>query len=440
MWSRGGLVRNRRGSTLAMMAVLLFGMLALSALDIDLASLRDARGEAQRAADAIALAGASAFYDLPQGDAKATKEATDRALTTARKNMVRGDTLYVNDSTVVDLTNQYPPGTILNGGKVRTVTAVHGATRITMNILPAVDSQKVRVWVRKDGVGTFFAGLLGKPFSSVTAKSAAWAANSGPTVNCLKPFLIPDMWFESDKATQDKNSNNYMEPDATTNGNKVTPGEQWFYQPTDAAGDGGATGDYYAPYDPNVTNPPRPQTGYGSNFRGLTGDVGLRILFKPQTGNNQRQGNSYFTLDGPESNLRDDIKFGCISAGVGDEPNWSQGSATGQARQGMDYLINQDPGATWNPSTNQIENSAFPLYQSPRVIIVGLMHPKYIKGNSQNVKPDAGATYSNFARLFLDIPPGKNTDNLAGVFLGFAPGGGGGNVAGSLVRRLQLIE
>src|SRR3954469_4843278 len=112
MWSRGGLVRNRRGSTLALMAVLLFGMLALSALAIDLASLRDARGEAQRAADAIALAGASAFYDLPQGGATATNAATDRALTTARKNMVRGDTIYINDSTVVDLTNQYPPGTI----------------------------------------------------------------------------------------------------------------------------------------------------------------------------------------------------------------------------------------------------------------------------------------------------------------------------------------
>ena len=68
------------------------------------------------------------------------------------------------------------------------------------------------------------------------------------------------------------------------------------------------------------------------------------------------------------------------------------------------------------------------------------MHPKYIKGNSTNVKPDDGAKFSNFARIFLDNPPGKNTDNLAGVFLGFAPGGGGGVVAGSLVRKLQLIE
>ena len=435
MRSRGGLVRNRRGSTLAMMAVLLIGMLALSALAIDLASLRDARGEAQRAADAIALAGASAFYDLAMGDATATDEAMNRALTIARKNMVRGDTIYINDSTVVDLINQYPSSGLLNDGKVRSITAAGGLTSLRINILPAIDSQKVRVWVHREGVGTFFGGFLGKQFGAVTAKSAAWAANNGPTVNCLKPFLIPDMWYESSKGPggQDANSNNYMEPDATTNGNKVTDGEQWFYQPS-------PNGDYYAPFDPNVTSPPKPQTGYGSDFRGPGGDVGLRILFKPQTGNNQRQGNSYFTLDGDEANLREDIKQGCISAGVGDTPNWSQGSATGQARQGIDYLINQDAGARWDDASKTIKNSAFPGYTSPRVIIVGLMDPIYIQGNSTNVKPDAGATFSNFARIFLDNPPGKNTDNLAGVFLGFAPGGSGGPVAGSLVRTLQLIE
>ena len=382
MRSSGGLVRNRRGSTLAMMAVLLFGMLALSAFAIDLASLRDARGEAQRAADAIALGGASAFYDMPQGDPGATQQATDRALSVARQNMVRGDTIYVDNPAILDLANQYPKKSppITNDGLVRSIEASGGPTWLRVEILPAIDSQKVRVWVRRNGVGTFFGGILGKPFGSVIAKSAAWANNAAPIVNCLKPFLIPDMWYESNKATQDKNNNNYMEPDATTNGNKVTPGEQWFYQPTDANGDGGVTGDYYAPFDPTITSPPRPQTGYGSNYRGIPGDVGLRILFKPQTGNNQRQGNSYFTLDGDEQNLREDIKQGCINAGVGDTPNWSQGSATGQARQGMDYLINQDPSATWNPTTRQIENSAFPAYQSPRVDHRGADAPEVHQG------------------------------------------------------------
>jgi hypothetical protein len=411
---------------------MLFAMLAIAALAIDLASLRSARSEAQRAADAVALAGASAFYDLPAGEAMPStcgvtcQEAELRALTYARLNMVRGDTIYINDSVVTDDPNGFP-----GGGFVRTLESED----LTLNIIPAVDSQKVRAWVRHPGVQTFFGGLLGVPYGHVQAMATAWASNEGPTPKCLKPFLIPDMWYESDKVTQDVNNNNYMEPDATGNGNQTSGGEQWFYQPPSAGGN-----DYYAPYDPSVVNPPQPQTGYGTNFRGYEGDVGLPILFKPQTGNNQRQGNSYFTLDGDEQNLREDIKVGCIEANVGDTPDWSQGSATGQARQGINYLIDQDPSAVWNPVTKQVENSAWADWtQSPRVIIVGLMDPIYIQGNSTNVKPDVGATFSNFARLFLETSPG-NVDNLKGIFLGFAPGGAGGPVAGSLVRRLQLIE
>ncbi len=418
--------RSERGSTIAIMAVMLFAMLAMAAFAIDLASLRSARSEAQRAADAIALAGASSFYDLPAGDPTATDTAQGRALGIARLNVVRGDTLDVRSPVVTPKPNAYP-----GGGFVRTVVTQD----VTLNIIPATDSQKVRAFVRHPGVQTFFGGLIGKPYGHVQAMATAWASNAGPTPKCLKPFLIPDMWDETNTATQDKNNNNYMEPDATANGNGngQNGGEQWFYEPS-------PTGDYYAPFDPTVLSPPKPQTGYGSNFRGYAGDVGLPILFKPQTGNNQRQGNSYFTLDGDEQNLREDIKTGCINANVGDTPNWSQGSATGQAKQGITYLINQDPGATWNPSTKKVENSAFADWtQSPRVIIVGLMDPIYIKGSSTNVKPDAGAKFSNFARLFLENAPG-NTDNLKGIFLGFAPGGAGGPIAGSLVRKLQLIE
>ena len=134
---------------------------------------------------------------------------------------------------------------------------------MTLNIIPATDSQKVRAFVRHPGVQTFFGGLIGKPYGHVQAMATAWASNEGPTPKCLKPFLIPDMWYESNKATQDKNNNNYMEPDATANGNGngQNGGEQWFYEPS-------PTGDYYAPFDPTVTSPPKPQTGYGSNFRG----------------------------------------------------------------------------------------------------------------------------------------------------------------------------
>ena len=56
---------ERARQYVALMAVMLFAMLALAAFAIDLASLRDARGEAQRTADAMALAGPAHSADLP---------------------------------------------------------------------------------------------------------------------------------------------------------------------------------------------------------------------------------------------------------------------------------------------------------------------------------------------------------------------------------------
>src|SRR5918996_6238147 len=131
----GGRLGNERGSTLVMMSVMLFGMLALSALAIDLASLRDARSEAQRAADAIALAGASAFRDFPWTDGPTKDSAGNRALEIARVNQVRADTIDVRNPDWKPAAT-YPWGTVY----------VVETPQVTLNVIP--DSQKVRAWVR----------------------------------------------------------------------------------------------------------------------------------------------------------------------------------------------------------------------------------------------------------------------------------------------------
>ena len=79
--------RARRGSTIALMSVMLFGMMALAALAIDLASLRSARSEAQRSADAIALAGAAAFRDYPWSEGPTVDSANVWALNIARQTI-----------------------------------------------------------------------------------------------------------------------------------------------------------------------------------------------------------------------------------------------------------------------------------------------------------------------------------------------------------------
>jgi putative Flp pilus-assembly TadE/G-like protein len=426
---------SERGSVVVMVAVSLFMMMALAAFAVDLAFLRDSKAEAQRAADAIALAGASAFRDLPWNDATTSAIARDRAYEIARKNEVRRNLLDTRDSTWV--LNSYAWGKVY----------VSKSLEVTLNVIP--DSQKVRVWVRRQGIRTFFAKLLARPFGHVQAMATAWATNSGVTVNCLKPFVLPDRWYESDKVTQDVNGNNYMEPQVTSPGKTVT-GESWKYQPAAIGGQ-----DYYVPFDPTVSPPPgQMQTGYGSGIYStvLGGDIGMPMFLKPQTGGGndpsggERMGNAFWLLDGnPDLNTRDEIKSECMNASIGDTPKFATGSQTGQVggpSGGVTYLVNQDPGAKFNPATGQIDGSNYQDWtKSPRVILIGLVDPKYWMANSRNDKPDPGATFTNFARMFLVGSDKKGPpDNVQAIFLGMAPGGDPGPTAHTLVKVLQLIQ
>jgi hypothetical protein len=421
---------SERGSVVVMVAVSLFMMMALAAIAIDLAALRDAKAESQRAADAIALAGASAFRDLPWTDAGTVDVARTRAKDIARWNKVWNDTLFT--PTIVWQQNLEPFGTVWTDSM----------RDVTLNIIP--DSQIVRVWVRRAGIRTFFAKLLARPFGHVQSMATAWATNAGPTVNCLKPFVMPDMWYESDKTTQDVNNNNYWDANTSGTGNSQG-GEIWKYQPASVGGN-----DYYLAFDPNVPNDPsHPQTGYGSAMRsgaGYPGDVGLPLLIKPQTGNGngkpapERQGNAFWLMDlDPVLNTADELKSGCGNQAVGNTVPFQPGGATGQVRQGVQYLVNEDPGATWNQTTHQVEGSSYADWTtSPRVITIGLIDPKFWTTSSKNTKPDPGATFSNFARMFLTNVDGN--ENVKAIFLGPAPGGTGGPTGGTLVKVLQLIQ
>ncbi|HET7055328.1 MAG TPA: Tad domain-containing protein [Thermomicrobiales bacterium] len=422
------------GSVLALVAVSMVAMLALAAFAIDLASLRDAKAESQRAADVIALAGASAFRDLPWSEGATVDEAQTRAIAIARQNQVRADTLDIRDTASTTTTYLW--------GSVRVVET--GSNDVTLNIIP--DSQKVRAWVRRPNIRGFFGYLLGWPFGHVQAMATAWATTNGPEVSCLKPFVMPDMWFESDKTTQDVNGNNYMDPITTVTGN-TQDGESWKYQPEEMGGK-----DYYIPYDPN-TPPPigKVQTGYGSGIRSLAdypSDVGLPLLLKPQTGSGntdpaaERMGNAFWMLDmDPDSNFKAEVRSMCGTAKIGDPVPYDNGSKTA-VRQPINDLIQQDPGAEWDNATHQVINSQFPDWtQSPRVVTVGLIDPKYWMANSSNTKPDPGSVFTNFVRIFFEpVDPKGPPTNIQARYIGPAPGNGGGPNGGPLVKVLQLIE
>lgn len=390
---------NERGSVLALIAITMFLFLGLAALAIDLGMVKTSAAQAQRAADAAALAGASAFVDYVPSDPQASDSARARAYAYATRQSIR-------------------------------TAAIDSSSEVTVTVVP--DSQKVRVRIARANMPTWFANTFGISSISVSRTAAAVASPVGISNSCIKPFFIPDLWRESE---QDANHNGAIDG---------TPTEEWYYEPNKFVDP--TKNDSYKAWDP--ANPTDPNaTGYGSGRNGIAGDRGLTILLKPQTGNSPRAGNFYFTLDGPEHNLQQDITSGCIAGSVGQEPVYASGGATGQARHGVDDLVKDDKDAYWDTNSKTVMKSKFSDWtQSPRVVVVGLFDPKFIEptctaaaqGNAQNCKPAQGATYANFARIFLTATQGN--DDIQATFIGFVGGGGGAGTTGPLVKALRLVE
>jgi hypothetical protein len=421
MSGRASRIRGERGATLTLMAVLLFGMLAMGALAIDMSMLYDARGEAQRSADAVALAGASAFLEqVPVADQ--VDSARARALRYAQLNRIRADSL---DTLNVVVTNN-----LYSFGLVRTVET----NEVTLNIIP--DSQKVRAWVKRDGIGTYFAHTLGVPWGHVKAMATAWASSAG-TGKCLKPLAIPDIFNET--------SNDCGNSPQDCNANKLwDTGEGWDFN-TDE-------GDTYVPFNPDA--PSTDQTGYGSEWRndvdGILGDQGRQITIKAQRPGEAITSGFFYPWRIGESSggndYRDNI-LGCnpTEVSVGDSVDIEPGNMIGPTRQAFTDLINLDPTAVYNPQTGDIDNSVYGDHwrDSPRVVPLGLFDPNLIEGINGGSTP---IIFNNFALFFVE---GFDTENwqgppsqapLTGRFLHPFIGSADGPVFGPLVKRLSLIE
>src|SRR5690242_14142302 len=135
-------VRNERGVTLALMAVLVFLTLGLSAIVIDYGMIKTAKAEAQRAVDASALAGASALL-ISDPSVNLTTEAQKRAKELAAAHTVRGVT-------------------------IDTTTEVTNAT-INVDLV----NNKVKVDWSRAGIGLWFARLFGSSGMGLTASATA---------------------------------------------------------------------------------------------------------------------------------------------------------------------------------------------------------------------------------------------------------------------------
>ncbi|HEU5050919.1 MAG TPA: Tad domain-containing protein, partial [Gemmatimonadales bacterium] len=340
--------RNERGATIALVAVSLTALLGMGALAVDLSMLMKARSDAQRTADAAALAGASAFID--------ENVALDQLPAARERALEFADSNYVGATRVdVDTTGL---GTTVDG--TRWIVESKEAVII---IIP--DSFKVRAIIRRQNIGTFFGRIMGQSLATVSAKAAAEAVNSNGT-KCVKPFALPDMW---------------QDVDDDVDGDRLwDEGEEWEYDPAV---------DEYKPYqgDPvqygNIDD-----TGYGSHWRDespddlgdtFIGDKGRQIHIKPQDPN--ETGIIYPGIFYPWVMPEDPTQeANCGIGGSGGEEGaapYSQnicscnnslvllgvdyeiktGNMVGPSYFGIQDLIDLDPKAEWDPAGDSVRYS-----------------------------------------------------------------------------------
>lgn len=180
--------KRERGQTILLVAISLVALLGMAALAIDVVTLYVARSEAQRAADAAALAGAKMLVDTGL-----TSDPCNAAL------VVPAQTLAINQATVVAQQNN-----VSGQAPTAAVTFPNGAGTTSCPNQFGINPQ-VKVVVTRTGLPTFFARIWGRALSSVSATATAEGynpSNSGGLSStgsvipiaprCVKPMILPN--------------------------------------------------------------------------------------------------------------------------------------------------------------------------------------------------------------------------------------------------------
>lgn len=164
--------RSERGATLVFLGVALVALLGVMSLALDLGMLYVARNDAQRSADAAALAGAYSFFSsncLAAGTCGPIFEpgAISQAQAVAAQNLVLQESVVPQnpDDFSFDFSRPNEP-------------------QVSVTIQRSV--------ARGNAVPTIFAKIFGTYLATVVATATAEAYQGASSVSCVAPFLVPN--------------------------------------------------------------------------------------------------------------------------------------------------------------------------------------------------------------------------------------------------------
>jgi Flp pilus assembly protein TadG len=385
------------GMALIHVGIAILVLMALSSFVLDYGVLWLSRGQAQNAADAGALAGATArafdeFADPPA----AGGPAYNSALSAAQANQVFGATPAATVSWAC------PP-------------FVTGPGCVQVNVSNAA-------------LPTFFAQIFGVTSQAIQATATAQARPANAS-DCLRPLAVMDRWSETQSPPWDLGDTFDRYYQNGKNKGQVLPNPDSYVAPTKVDPGTGFTVDEN--YGQQVTL----KTG-GSLSGGWFQPVDV-----PRNGSSDTGANLY----------RDNLaSCNGLAVSIGDYLPAETGNMVGPTTQGISALIAQDPNATFNTSTKTIEMSCVPICApfSPRIIALPLFDPDEFQYDTTNTTwpncPGGGSCVhvTNLIGFFvqgLDL-----SNNVVGYLIRYPgvltskPGGVGG--PSSFAQAITLVR
>ena len=378
--------RDERGMSFVWVGMGFMTFFAASTLAIDVGMYMTARSQAQNAADAGALAGATALVFNDYYDRSAGGPVVRSAITTAESNLVIGHTVSVQGG---DVTFPLGPTGLDN--------------RVQVNVF--------RTTNRSNPVATLIGPVFGINTIDIGATATAEAAPAD-AVECAKPFTIPDRWKENSIP-----SNGTFE--RYDNHGNLLPNADEYFPP-------GTPG--HAMYGYSDALPP-------------SGDRGLVLTLRAGTGNNIEP-SFYFSWVMPGGEIGGDFYreniANCNKERLGRGLDFTQepGNKVGETNQGIDDLMLKDPLAYYDTTRNKVVSPNSP---SPRVFPIPLFDPDYYQDGITHGR-NASLRIVEYLGFFLEGRSGNEVYGRIVPYLGVVTNSGGPAPADSFPKAIRLVQ
>jgi hypothetical protein len=379
------LAHDERGMSLVFVCLGFMGMLTATTLAIDVGMFMTARSQAQNAADAGAHAGAVALVFNSFTNRTPTGPVVSSAISAAVANRVMGQPV---DIKAADVTFPNDP----SGQPTRVAVHVY-RTAARLNPVATL-------------LGTFFG--VNQVDIDATATAEASPANA---MTCVKPFMIPDLWTE-------KNTPSNSTFDMYDNKGNLMPDAD-VYIGLKANGD--------------------PNTGYtGYTTAKNAGDI---LTLRAGTGDNVNP-SFYFSWKMPGDTGGDFYRDNIANCNQdlmkwGDTIIQEPGDKSGPTIQGIQALIDKDPGAHWDTDCKCVKGSAFAT--SPRVFPIPLYDPAYYAAGKANGRV-ADFKIANFLGFFAEPPVGNSIPGRVTQIVGVVDRDAGPAPIGSFPMAIRLVQ